>query len=56
MRPQKSQSGGDERRSLFVPTCASNALLKYTEMEAKVREATNDDPWFVEAMLSVGEG
>jgi len=24
-----------------------NAVMNYTEMEAKVREATNNDPWYV---------
>lgn len=27
---------------------AKNAVLNIPEMEAKVREATNDDPWWVE--------
>lgn len=26
---------------------AKNAVLNLSEMEAKVREATNDDPWYV---------
>lgn len=26
---------------------AKNAVLNVSEMEAKVREATNDDPWYV---------
>ena len=25
---------------------AKNAVLNLSEMEAKVREATNDDPWY----------
>jgi hypothetical protein len=28
-----------------------NAVMNYTEMEAKVREATNNDPWYVLAQI-----
>ena len=27
------------------PAKATNVVMNYTETEAKVREATNDDPW-----------
>jgi hypothetical protein len=32
-------------------TQAKNVVLNVSEMEAKVREATNDDPWCVSANL-----
>ena len=29
----------------YYPAKATNVVMNYTETEAKVREATNDDPW-----------
>jgi hypothetical protein len=31
-----------------------NAVMNYTEMESKVREATNNDPWYVLKSMSCG--
>lgn len=25
--------------------CSTNVVMNYSEIESKVREATNDDPW-----------
>lgn len=33
---------------------AKNAVLNVSEMEAKVREATNDDPWYVVLPTAMG--
>ncbi|KAJ9636406.1 Epsin-3, clathrin recruitment and traffic between the Golgi and endosome [Coniosporium tulheliwenetii] len=30
-----------------------NAVMNYTEMEAKVREATNNDPWGCPSTVSI---
>lgn len=37
---------------------AKNAVLNISEMEAKVREATNDDPWGASSTLmqQIAEG
>lgn len=39
---------------------AKNAVLNVSETEAKVREATNDDPWYVaypsQRSLLIGRG
>lgn len=39
-------------------TQAKNAVLNISEMEAKVREATNDDPWGASSTLmqQIAEG
>ena len=31
-----------------------NAVMNYTEMESKVREATNNDPWYVHRSIVLG--
>lgn len=38
-------SGLAFRRLLNVSAQAKNMVLNVSEMEAKVRDATNDDPW-----------
>lgn len=30
---------------IFVFLHSTNVVMNYTEVESKVREATNDDPW-----------
>jgi epsin len=35
---------------------AKNMVLNLTEMEAKVRDATNDEPWYVFPCRVVGPG
>lgn len=30
---------------MFFVLCSTNVVMNYTEIEAKVREATNDDGW-----------
>lgn len=29
----------------FFFLCSTNVVMNYSEIESKVREATNDDPW-----------
>lgn len=29
----------------FIPLYRTNVVMNYSEVESKVREATNDDPW-----------
>jgi len=29
----------------FLYVCSTNVVMNYTDIEAKVREATNDDSW-----------
>jgi len=30
---------------MFISCCSTNVVMNYTEVEAKVREATSDDAW-----------
>lgn len=33
------------RCRVFPVSCSTNVVMNYSEIESKVREVTNDDPW-----------
>lgn len=51
LRSQSLTGVKDHSTNLFVQ--AKNVILNVSEMEAKVREATNEDPWYAHLKLSI---